>query len=379
MSSPDIIAGPAPQAEPESEPRWHPIAPVEAPREDGGAEDELRINTLPFVRDEIDESDGSELSFHSSPGREPVPTPSPARKKAKKIIILKRPTVIAASDDEDFDSGGADDLAGAGGYHDVPCLPASDTDSDFSAKVSKKSKTATPKAKKGRTKKDTAVVEAPPTKSNTVIRIELPDQAPIAEQPPPPPPPKGKRPRGRPKQVPKKEYKDSDDELDHGLSDVEAERLQLPPLKPAAKPAAKPTTKTTAKPKGKNGRGKKAKANSKVETIDDGDEPSASITALGEASGNAVSANPIRIPEKQEAGKLVPEAEEDKAASAAPNIGTPAAEEKKPVPPAVKPSASGLTTGLGIGLGATGQARVLYRVGLSKKTRIAPLLKIVRK
>ncbi|CAK7207655.1 hypothetical protein SEUCBS139899_010466 [Sporothrix eucalyptigena] len=299
------------------------------PRRRASVEDELSISIdVPAQNDIVHEIGEADASYDSPP-KKAVPKAKSKQQKSKAVFI-------AASDDDDDE------------IDEVILPPAGDSESDFSDASAKPK----PKAK---TKKEQKKKEA----------TADPAQG------------KPKRTRGRPKKSKQADEEDEKaDAIDPDDNYEAVMKVELPEAEVDTEADAKSDSKTEqAQTKGK--RGKKAKkggrgcksANTTTEavpieiTIDD--------TALSKTSGNASVPSSFKGIVDGEENKKVKD--EEKAEEK---------EEEKPLPSISRPTLApaGLPTGLlSTGLNTTGQGRVPYRVGLSKKFRIAPLLKVIRK
>ncbi|CAK7213043.1 hypothetical protein SCUCBS95973_001665 [Sporothrix curviconia] len=301
------------------------------PQRRSSVDDELSISIdIPVQSKALHEIDESDTSCDSPPRADASKTKH-KQTKAKAVVI-------AASDDDDDDSDGGriDDLA-------PPPHPA-DSESDFSDAGPKKKSTA--KSKKAQKKKGTAA-------------------DPVPEQP--------KRSRGRPKKAKLNEDEGGAQTMDPD-NDYEAlVRDVLPGAERDTEADSRPEGKSVAQAKGKRGRktgkGGKGRKDSNAETAPT--ETATNDAALSTTSGNA------SLP-----GSFKAEANGEENVEARDEEKSEEADKKQPLPNDSKPTPApaGLPSGLlSTGLNTTSMGRVPYRVGLSKKFRIAPLLKVIRK
>lgn len=269
---------------------------------------------------------------------------------AKNNSPTKKAIFIAASDDEDEDA--------------IVVLPPAESESDFSA-VPTKSKPAS-RGKRG------------PKKKVEVLSVELlPGPAPSKSNP--------KRPRGRPKRqkTPQQEVGSDEDVLaiDNDEAEVKIEpaesksedytaaadseadsEAELDPLTPVKAKGKKGKRGAKNKKDTKAGQGRKPTKADVAATAIPNQESVEEKTVLGKTSGNASAASSFQ----GEVHGVVSAKEEE----------TPLPNNSKPVTTTAPERTVVLSTGLNT---TASQGRVPYRVGLSKKFRIAPLLKMIRK
>ncbi|KAL1888975.1 hypothetical protein Sste5346_009243 [Sporothrix stenoceras] len=287
--------------------------------------------------------------------------PSKPKKKSPKKQ-KKKAVFIAASDDED------EDII-------VSAAPPVQSESDFSD-VPVKSKPTAAKGKRGPKKKT----------AQEVLSVELSSETTL--------PTKAKRGRGRPKrQKTPPQVIDSDDEevvLVQGAVEDDIE-IKIEPSETKtdeytaapdsdADSEAEPDLPTPDKTKGKKGNKASAKdteagrgrKSTKVDAANavPSQEAVEEKTVFSNTSGNASAASSFKVvaEDKQVAQKTAVVAKKEKPA--------PILEDSKPALSTTGPGRALLNTGL---VATASQGKIPYRVGLSKKFRIAPLLKMIRK
>ncbi|CAK7223600.1 hypothetical protein SBRCBS47491_005265 [Sporothrix bragantina] len=354
MSSPDIFAEPASMQKPprpqnlvieerdedemddddeeEDElgahsPRREKKAARSTPRQPqfrSSVEDELSISIDIPVQDNTAHEIGESDAPYDSPPKKAVPKPRSKLTKTKT-------TIIAASDDDDDSGGGIfDDIA-------LPPPPV-DSESDFSdAKTKVKSNAKSKKAQKKKVTVAESVLQKP------------------------------KRSRGRPKKTILDEEEEEAPKVDP-VDDHEAVvRIKLPEAEQDTEAVQAPTKGKRGRKPGKKGKGGGTNSNAEETPTEVVIDETALSTTSGNTSLPGSFKGQVNGEENAEA-KDEEKAEETKKEQPLPSDSKPA------------PAPTGLSSGLlSTGLNTTNMGRVPYRVGLSKKFRIAPLLKVIRK
>ena len=320
------------------------------PQRKTSVEDELSISIeIPLQNKAVHEINESDASSDSPP-RKAVP-------KAKSRQTMSKTATISASDDSNNNSDGerVDEMT-------LP-LPV-ESESDFSD-AKPKSKT---RSKRGQKKKAAAA------ESGAEPGRGKPDRS-----------------RGRPKKAKQGDEKEKTQIGNFGPDFGVAVGGKQAELGAGTRSGAEAEIEANIKPdtnagqaqvKGKRGRkagkvsqasGSAGSANLKVE--ESPSDIANDVAALGTTSGNASLQNSVKDDGNGEENRQTNSQAKDEQKPEE-------AEKKQALPSDSKPvpTPAGLSSGLlSTGLNTTGTGRVPYRIGLSKKLRIAPLLKVIRK